>query len=53
MIRLINVVNNEYIGSFSEILELQGKGYTLLNDLKMAIEGKNRKRKTPKDKVVY
>ena len=37
---MINIVNNEYIGSFNEILELQDKGYTLLNDLKMAIEGK-------------
>ena len=35
---MIKVTNNEYICSFGELLELQDKGYILLNDLKMAIE---------------
>ena len=36
---LTKITEKEYIGSFDEISELVNKGYTLLGDLKLAIEG--------------
>ena len=36
---MTKITEKEYIGSFDEMLGLVDKGYTLLGDLKLAIEG--------------